>query len=121
MTEEVPFQKIRPWSTELDTGLSEVLRRDRQALVDGVNGGWLEAYRLWGGEAYMITRVEKGTLTCCCYQGARVREAMRWMRDRSQHLGLTDIVFFTRRPALARLLSEFDFQLDDYVYRARVA
>jgi hypothetical protein len=114
-------EKIRPWCDELDKGLSDTLRRDRQPLMDGVNGGWLEAYRLFDGKAYMITRVEKGVLTCCCFQGERVVEAMDWMHARSAALGLTDIVFFTQRPALARLLKKFNFELDDYVFRARVA
>jgi hypothetical protein len=115
------IEKVRPWCAELDQGLSETLRRDRQSLMDGVNGGWLEAYRLWDGQAYMVTRVERGTLTCCCYQGSRVVDAMRWMRARALKLGLTDIVFFTQRPALAKLLKEFNFELDDFVFRARVA
>jgi len=117
----VKFEKIRSWCDELDRGLSETLREDRELLADGVNGGWLEAYRMWDGQAYMITRVERGKLTCCCYQGARVVEAMQWMWDRARALGLTDIVFFTRRPGLARLLRRFPFELDDYVFRARVA
>lgn len=115
------IEKVRPWCDELDKGLGRVLRRDREVIIAGVNGGWLEAYRMWDGQAYMVTRVEKGVLTCCCYQGARVVEAMRWMRGRSAALGLTDIVFFTQRPGLARLLKDFNFELDDYVYRARVA
>jgi hypothetical protein len=116
----VKIEKVFPWSPELDAGLSDVFGRDYAAIVDGVNRRWLEAYRLWDGEAYMVTRVEQGVLTCCCYQGTRVVEAMRWMRERSVALGLKAIDFHTRRPALARLLKEFRFQLDEYVFRAEV-
>lgn len=113
------FEKIRQWTPELEAGLSQTLRRDRDAIAEGVNRGWLEAYRLWGGEAYMVTRVERGVLTVCCYQGKRVAEAMLWMRGRASTLGLTSILFFTQRPGLARLLGPVvKFELDDYVYRA---
>lgn len=113
------FEKIREWTPELEAGISQAMGRDRDALAEGVNRGWLEAYRLWGGEAYMVTRVERGVLTVCCYQGKRVAEAMLWMRGRSMQLGLSAIVFFTKRPGLARLLGPvLKFELDDYVYRA---
>jgi hypothetical protein len=115
------IEKIRAWCEELEAGLSQTFAGDRDAIVEGVNGGWLEAYRLWGGEAYMVTRVERGVLTCCCYQGARVREAMRWMRAQCLRLGLSSIVFFTARPGLARLLGEFSPQLEQSVYRVKVA
>jgi hypothetical protein len=115
------LEKIRPWTPELDKGLSETFGHDYRALVEGVNGGWLEAYRLWAGQAYMVTRVERGTLTCCCYQGARVCEAMRWMRAQSVRLGLQHILFFTRRPGLARLLREFQPVAEETVYRIKVA
>lgn len=115
------FEKIRQWTPELEDGLRDTLRRDRDALAEGVNRGWLEAYRLWGGEAYMVTRVERGVLTVCCYQGRRVAEAMLWMRGRAATLGLHAIVFFTQRPGLARLLGRVvNFQLDEYVYRAEL-
>jgi hypothetical protein len=115
------IEKIFPWSPELDQGLSETFAGDYAEIVQGVNARQLEAYRMWDGAAYMVTRVEKGVLTCCCYQGSRLVEAMDWMRARSSQLGLTDIVFFTKRPALQRLLRKFDFQLDAQVFRARVA
>jgi hypothetical protein len=114
----VKFEKVRPWCEELDRGLAQTFGHDHDAIVAGVNSGYLEAYRMWDGAAYMVTRVEKGVLTVCCYQGERVVEAMRWMNARSRMLGLHAIVFYTRRPGLARLLKEFDFQLDDYVFRA---
>jgi len=115
------IEKIRHWCPELEQGLALTFGDDHDEIVESVNRGWLEAYRMWDGEAYMVTRVEKGVLTCCCYQGARVVEAMAWMRSRSAALGLTHIMFFTRRPALARLLRKFNFELSDYVYRAKVA
>lgn len=113
-------EKIRQWCPELEEGLRDTFGRDHDAIVAGVNRFGLEAYRLFDGEAYMVTRVEKGVLTCCCYQGARVIETMEWMHQRSAALGLHAINFHTRRPALQRLLRRFNFQLDEYVFRAEV-
>jgi hypothetical protein len=115
------IEKVFPWSPELDVGLSKTFAGDYDDIVLGVNARQLEAYRLWDGEAYMVTRVEKGVLTCCCYQGARLVEAMTWMYGRAASLGLTDVMFFTPRPALQRLLKKFPFKLDAYVFRAKVA
>lgn len=115
------IEKIHIWCPELEEGLRDTFGRDHDAIVDGVNRYGLEAYRLFDGEAYMVTRVEKGVLTCCCYQGARVVEAMRWMTERARALGLHAINFHTRRPGLKRLLREFPFKLDEYVFRAEVA
>jgi len=114
------IEKIRQWCPELDQGLSLTFGRDRDAIARGVNNGWLEAYRLWDGAAYMVTRVEHGELTCCCYQGERVIEAMRWMRATCARLGLHAIRFHTQRPGLQRLLHEFGFQLDAYVFRVEL-
>lgn len=114
------IEKVRQWTDELDRGLSQTFAHDYDAIVEGVNRGWLEAYRLWDGEAYMVTRVERGVLTCCCYQGARVCEAMRWMRARSVALGLSAIVFYTKRRGLPRLLREFEPEAEETVYRIKV-
>lgn len=114
------IEKIRQWCPEVEQGLSDTFGHDHDAIVEGVNQGWLECYRLWDGQAYMVTRVERGVLTCCCYQGARVCEAMRWMRARASALGLHAIVFFTRRRGLARLLREFGPSAEETVYRIAV-
>lgn len=115
------IEKLRRWCPELEAGLSLTFGRDHDQIVEGVDRGWLEAYRLWDGAAYMVTRTELGVLTCCCYQGSRLVEAMDWMRARSSALGLKAIVFHTRRPALARLLRKFRFEHEEHVFRAEVA
>ncbi len=111
------IEKIYPWDSEAEQGLCLTFGRDHDVIVQGVNQRWLECYRLFGGKAYMVTRVERGVLTCCCYQGERLIEATRWMRAQCQRLGLKAIRFHTQRPALQRLLREFDFKLEEYVFR----
>jgi hypothetical protein len=115
------IEKIYPWNDEAERGLSLTFGRDRDQIIEGVNKRWLECYRLFDGAAYMVTRVEKGALTCCCYQGARLIDTTRWMRAQCQRYGLREIRFHTQRPALQRLLRrEFPFQLDEYVFRLEV-
>lgn len=115
------IEKIFPWSDEADRGLSMCLGRDREAIIRGVNERGLECYRLWDGQAYMVTRVQEGELTCCCYQGSRLVEACAWMRAQCQRLGLTAIRFHTKRPALERLLHKFNFEHEEHVFRCKVA
>jgi hypothetical protein len=115
------IEKIFPWSPEAERGLSRSLGRDRDAIVTGVNSRGLECYRLWDGQAYMVTRVAEGELTVCCYEGARTVEACAWLRAQCQRLGIRWIRFHTERPALPRLLQKFNFQLAEYVYECEVA
>lgn len=117
------IEKIHPWTGELDRGLEGTYGHDYAQIVEGVNRRWLEAYRLWDGAAYMVTRVENGVLTVCCYRGSRVLEAARWLRSRAAELKLSGFVFFTRRPGLARLLRAggLPFAQEETVYRLEVA
>jgi hypothetical protein len=111
------IQRVAQWCEEAETGLSETFGHDRDLIVQGVNAGSLELWRLWHGKAWMVTRLEAGVLTCCCYQGERVRDTMAAMVAESHRLGLKAIQFYTRRPGLARLLAEFHPEPQETVYR----
>jgi hypothetical protein len=117
VTRALKFERREKWCVEADAGLSETFGHDYELIVQGVNAGALELWKLWDGEAWMVTRMEAGVLTCCCYQGAHVRDAMQHMVDNAKRLGLKAIVFFTKRPGLARLLAEFKPQPEETVYR----
>jgi hypothetical protein len=114
------IEKIFPWSAEAERGLSRTFGRDLTEIIAGVNNRSLECYRLWDGQAYAVTRVERSELTICCYQGARLVEAMRWMRAQCQRRGIRAIRFHTARPGMHRLLKEFPFGLDMWIYRMEV-
>ncbi|MGH9483755.1 MAG: hypothetical protein ACRD1F_01755 [Terriglobales bacterium] len=114
------IEKIRHWCPEAERGLSQTFGYDRAGLIEGVNAGTLECYRLWDGQAYLVTRTERGIVTVCCYQGARARDMMRWLRARCAHLGIKSIVFYTRHRGLARLLNEFCPAQEETVYRIAV-
>lgn len=98
------IERLRTWTSEADIGLCYAIGADREELVAGVNRGGLELFRLWDGEAYMVTRVQRGTITVCCYQGARLLEAAAWVIARARALGLRRIRYHAKRPAIARLV-----------------
>lgn len=114
------IERIRQWTSEAEEGLCYALGDDRDIIAAAVNAGRLECYRLFGGEAYMVTRVERGTVTVCCYQGARAREAAEWLFEHARAKGLGRVRFHTRRPGLARLLKGFRFEHREHVFEARV-
>jgi hypothetical protein len=114
------IEKVERWCEEADAGLCETFGHDYDALRKGVEAGSLELWRLWGGEAWAITRVEAGTLTCCCYQGRDARAWMHWLMTQGRRMGLTAIVFYTKRRGLARMFKEYGFLEQETVYRAPV-
>jgi len=116
-TAPLKIQRVAGWCEEAERGLSETFGHDHDLIVQGVNAGSLELWRLWDGGAWMITRVEDRVLTCCCYQGSRVRDAMAAMIAECHRLGMRAIQFYTRRPGLARLLAEFHPEPQETVYR----
>jgi hypothetical protein len=111
---------IRHWCDEAERGLSETFGHDRGLIVHGVEVGVLELWKLWDGDAWMVTRVEAGVLTCCCYQGVAVRDAMRAMVGECRRLNLRAIQFFTRRKGLVRLLRDFEPEEQETVYRIAI-
>lgn len=115
------IERIRTWTSEADLGLCYAVALDREELVAGVNRGRLELFRLWDGEAYMVTRVERGTVTVCCYQGARLLEAAAWVIARARELGLRRLRYHTKRPAIARLVRKaIAMQLLEHVFEAEL-
>lgn len=114
------IERIRQWTQEAEEGLCYALGEDRDIIAASVNAGRLELFRLFEGEAYMVTRVERGTVTVCCYQGGRTREAAEWLFEHARRLGLGRVRFHTRRPGLARLLKGKGFEHREHVFEARV-
>lgn len=119
-TRTLKVERVRHWCAAADAGLSETFGHDYEQIVAGVNGGWLELWKLWDGEAWMVTRVEAGVVTCCCYQGVNVRDAIQAVVDDARRLGLRAVVFFTKRRGLARLLKEFRPTAEETVYRIAI-
>lgn len=117
----VLFEKVQQWCPEADDGLGLTLREDRATIVDGVNSGRLELWRLNAGAAWMVTRIDAGELIVCCVQGSGLRELARLVYRIAKDNQLRAVRFFTERPALAeRLLNEFPVKLLGYVYSCTV-
>lgn len=119
----IQIEKIRAWTPACEAGLAAALGEDRDQIVRAVHAGALECYRLFNGAAYMVTRYEpdSSVLTVCCYQGVRAREACAWLMRECGRRGIRSLRFYTRRPALARLLKPWPFELREYVFEAQVA
>lgn len=114
------IERMREWTVEAEEGLCYAVGDDRDVIAASVNAGRLECFRLMGGAAYMVTRVERGTLTVCCLQGAHAHQVAEWVFARARELGLARVRFHTRRPGLARLLKRFAFAHYEHVFEARV-
>jgi hypothetical protein len=114
------IEKVAQWCDEAERGLNQTLGYDRDQIVAAVTSGVCELWRLWDGEAWAVTRVEMGVLTCCCYQGTGARAWMRWLMEQGERMKLTAIQFYSRRPGLQRMFSEFKFEALETVYRAEV-
>src|SRR5262245_32242763 len=67
----------RAWCEDAELGLADTFGRDRDELVAGVRGGWLELWRINDGASWAITRAQAGVLTVCCYQGRDVKGGAR--------------------------------------------
>ena len=117
------IEKLKTWSPELDQHLAQAAGADRLDIARAVDAGALEAYRLWDGEAYLVTRFEPGPnrLTVCCYEGGRVKEFAAWFLDQCRKRGIATIRYHACSEALARLLEPLPFRIKEYVYELDVA
>lgn len=115
------IERLQQWTNEAEEGLCYAMGEDRDIIAAAVNAGRLECFRLWDGAAYMVTRVERGVVTVCCYQGERALEAAQWVFERARLLGLRRVRFHTPRPGLARLLKGFGFEHREHVFEAGVS
>ncbi len=92
------------WCEEAERALSRTFADDREGIVEGVNAGALELWKLNGGAAWMVTRAARGALTICCLEGEGLRDIAPVVYRIAQRNGLSKIEFFTARRGLARLL-----------------
>lgn len=117
------IEKLKRWSEECDAHLAEACGADRDDIAHAVDAGALECYRLFDGEAYMVTRYEPAPnrLTVCCYQGARLKDFAAWFLPTCIRRGIGEIRFHAASPAIARVLAPLPFQLTEYVYTLPLA
>lgn len=100
-----------PWCGELHLGVANCLRgNDACYFREAIRSGECEAWRINGGAAYMITRVEteagKRVLVVCCFEGRDLKEAAIFIRNFGRENGFDHIRFHTEHKGLHRLISE---------------
>lgn len=60
---------------------------------------------------YFVLRVDGNALTVVCAQGQNLKAASFWVIEIAKKLNLKEILFHTKRPALAKLLKHCNFKL----------
>ena len=105
--------------TALD-GLRDTLLDDAAAIVQMVERGVAELWRINGGESHLVTRIEGGELVVMCYQGRDAVGIALVVERAARRRGIQSVRFHTNRPALQRLLSRFGFVEIERVYQVRL-
>jgi hypothetical protein len=104
----VTFEK-RAWDAEAERGLSRTLGDYRDEMVRNIRDGVNELYRVNGGQSWLVTRVEGNALVVVCVQGSGLKDLAAVLHQAMQAHGLKRALFWTRRPALARMLKRYGF------------
>lgn len=117
------IEKVRKWTAECDQHLAEACGADREDIARAVDAGALECYRLFDGEAWMVTRYEPRPkrLTVCCYQGSHLKEFAAWFLPECLRRGVLEIRYHATSDAIARMLEPLPFQLTERVYTLNLA
>jgi len=112
----VKIEKHAAWSERAERGLNKTLGDERASIVADVNAGPLELWEIDGGQAWLITCVAESELAVCCVQGRGLVELADVLIKLSRAQGLKRIRWFTKRPAMKRLLRALPVKLAGYVF-----
>jgi len=97
---------------------------DLPEILAEVEQGQAEAWRIDGGKAYMVTRIESGTqgheLVVVCFEGRSLRQYAEHIIDKARAAGCGSIRYHTDRPGMGRMLERFGFEVAETVYRALI-
>lgn len=104
------------WSDRAERGLALTLTDDRASLVADVNAGRVELWEIDDGACWLVTCVAAGELVICCVQGTGLRPLAAVLVGIARRQGLHRIRWFTKRPALQRMLKQLQPTLAGYVY-----
>lgn len=107
------------WSAEVEQKLAPVLREYLPAIRDNVESG---KNQLWivNSTLHLVTWMDTQELVIVAAAGTGLREFAPYLYRAAQQAGATTIRFHTKRPALARLLSEWGFKERERVYAMEV-
>jgi len=108
------------WSDEARENLQRALDVDIELVGEQVKRG-IASLWLIDGASWMVTRREFDTLVVVAYEGSKLRETTAHVIRVAQQNGCREIRFHTNRPALIRMLSEYDPEPIEYVMRIKVS
>lgn len=118
-----PLIERCPWA-EARPALEGTLGEGEQEIEQEVSDGLAVAWRIEGGAAYLLTRLEctdhGDELVIVCGKGRGVADAMPEIQRRARAQGIASMRFHTPNAALGRLAGRYGFQEAERVYRARL-
>ena len=114
------FEKLPKLNGAVIERLRVVLRDDSDLLAEQIKNGVAELWAIDNGVSYMITRVEKRDLVVCCFDGKDLKNVVPHLLAAAKRMQLSYVRFHTRRPALSRLLNNYNMELYEYIYRGKV-
>lgn len=114
------FKRLKKLNGAVAVRMQKALGDDFDYLAAEIENDRAELWECNGGDAYMITRVEADHLVICCYEGKSARQVVPHLIAAAQEKNLTALRFHSKRPALARLLKDYNPELIEYVYRINV-
>lgn len=116
------LEHIRRWNDAAAAALREVTAEDEASIARDVDAGTCQLWRV-NDHSYLVTNVDASSreLIVCCYAGRDVLAIADVLYRIARDQGLQAVRFFTKRPALARLLAtRFPLVPFGYVYRCEV-
>lgn len=114
------FERVS-WSREALDALAAALPTadDRHVIACQVLDGICRLWKIDGGKAWMVTRVENPgpELVIVAYQGERCREVMGIVHAEATRQSIRNLRFHTPYPWLIRMFSDYDLEPMEYVIR----
>lgn len=116
------FRKLPRWCDDADRVLGPTLDSSREAIVADVNAGRCELWEVNDGAAWVVTSasLDDQELCVCCVAGEGLVELSSVLVNAAGATGMRRVRFFSRRPALKRLLRHLPIELDGYVFTCEV-
>ena len=108
------------WSDEARVNLARALDVDIDLIGEQVKRGISDLWVIDNGAAYMVTRREFDTFVVVAYEGIKLKETAAYVIRLAQATGCREIRFHTNKPALIRMLREYDPEPIEYVMRIKV-
>jgi hypothetical protein len=116
---KVTFER-REWDAEAERGLCRTLGDYRDETVRNIEAKVNELYRVNGGQSWLIVRVDGDALVVVCVQGAGLMDLAECLYEVMKEKGLKRALFWTRRPALARMLKRYGFQAKETLFEMKL-